>query len=360
MKCIVCNSTFPIKPIERYSIEFQGELIEVCPHLCMNCGFVFLDPLPNEELMHRYYAAQNRVPTETYAYQSQAEWIGPTNGKVLDIGAYDGRLLRELKKNGATGFYGVEPDESVEVIFPHQRFASLDDIPDGLQFDIITMMHVLEHLREPIETLMKCRKLLAPNGRIYIEVPNLESPYVQTVPFWTPQHLWYFKPSTLRAILTGADLYVVTDNNALPYSGLRSYGLARSEVPYIGGRFWKDDCPKMPVEIYQAKRKIFLERSYEKLFALRNRSVAIFGTGEHTAFLLKQFGDILNPEYYIDSYRGGSYQSRPIYKPDDINDIDVVLISSYDNQEEMAALVGEKAVTLYDNPVAYDTWRGEI
>jgi SAM-dependent methyltransferase len=43
------------------------------------------------------------------------------------------------------------------------------------QFDIITLNKVLEHIENPTEMLKKCTSNLAPNGFVYIELPDGES-----------------------------------------------------------------------------------------------------------------------------------------------------------------------------------------
>ena len=43
------------------------------------------------------------------------------------------------------------------------------------KYDLIVVCHVLEHLNNPIDFLVKLRSLLDENGSIYIEVPSLES-----------------------------------------------------------------------------------------------------------------------------------------------------------------------------------------
>jgi SAM-dependent methyltransferase len=39
------------------------------------------------------------------------------------------------------------------------------------------MLHVLEHLHDPLGALVKIRDWLVPGGRLYIEVPNVYQPY---------------------------------------------------------------------------------------------------------------------------------------------------------------------------------------
>jgi SAM-dependent methyltransferase len=84
------------------------------------------------------------------------------------------------------------------------------------QVDVVTMVHVLEHCPSPADTLFHLRKVLKPNGLIYIEVPNVNSLRARLggsflKPLWThdperylafPIHLFYFHPFSLRRLLT--------------------------------------------------------------------------------------------------------------------------------------------------------------
>jgi hypothetical protein len=67
---------------------------------------------------------------------------------------------------------------------------------------VITLFHVLEHLRNPVETLRGLHGLSKENGLIIIEVPNIHS---------TPQtkalhiaHTFGFSPNTLELVLRAA------------------------------------------------------------------------------------------------------------------------------------------------------------
>ena len=87
---------------------------------------------------------------------------------VLDIGCGKGYFLGELEKKGYTG-YGVDlrPDYAED----REVWGSLDEIPD-IRFDIISMVHMLEHMLHPIEYLEGLRKFMKPDGALFIEVPS--------------------------------------------------------------------------------------------------------------------------------------------------------------------------------------------
>ena len=57
-----------------------------------------------------------------------------------------------------------------------ERVASLDDLSESP--DLIILAHVLEHLSDPRELLLRLRRALAPHGFLYVEVP-LDRPRVR-------------------------------------------------------------------------------------------------------------------------------------------------------------------------------------
>jgi 2-polyprenyl-3-methyl-5-hydroxy-6-metoxy-1,4-benzoquinol methylase len=101
-----------------------------------------------------------------------------TNGsRVLDIGCFDETLLEKLTAKNIKNSIGIDPlldsvseKESYSLI-PGQ-FPSA--IPEGMVFDCITMLAVLEHMPKNVqETLSdRCHQLLADKGRVIITVPS--------------------------------------------------------------------------------------------------------------------------------------------------------------------------------------------
>lgn len=102
-----------------------------------------------------------------------------TNGAILDIGCGSGALLLKLRKAGWETI-GIEPDPNAAAHLTDDLgftvFSNIDDIKSSMKkFDLITLNHVLEHLPDPINTLQIISTFLAPNGRIVITTPNVES-----------------------------------------------------------------------------------------------------------------------------------------------------------------------------------------
>jgi 2-polyprenyl-3-methyl-5-hydroxy-6-metoxy-1,4-benzoquinol methylase len=96
--------------------------------------------------------------------------------RVLDIGSSDGALFQTLQFLGA-GCVGIDPGLPGNV---HEARYSLlagefpRDMPEGEQFDAITMLAVLEHFpSHEYGTLSAgCRRFLKPGGKLIITVPS--------------------------------------------------------------------------------------------------------------------------------------------------------------------------------------------
>ena len=143
--------------------------------------------------------------------------LQPTEGvgrTLLDIGCGNGGNLSSFV---AAGFAttGIEPDPearkvAMQVGEIHEGTAeALPQDLGGRRFDTVLFSHVLEHCIDPAAALANARQLVAPGGRLIVEVPNNEA-----LAFWTfkqlwpftdvPRHLHFFTESSLRELVKAA------------------------------------------------------------------------------------------------------------------------------------------------------------
>jgi 2-polyprenyl-3-methyl-5-hydroxy-6-metoxy-1,4-benzoquinol methylase len=78
--------------------------------------------------------------------------------------------------------------------------------PDA-QFDVITMMDVIEHLAVPRRTIQECYRILAPGGVLCFVTPNFRSACVRFMRnrahgIWPDAHLVYFTKDGARKMLS--------------------------------------------------------------------------------------------------------------------------------------------------------------
>jgi SAM-dependent methyltransferase len=160
---------------------------------------------------------------------------------VLDVGCGGGLLLRLLKERGhrVVGFDFSESAASAAwrgqgVPAVCGDFASTPFGPES--FRAVTMYHVLEHLYDPATYLDVAHRLLKPDGRLVVQVPNAASwQFLLLSEKWSgadiPRHLLDFRASELEILLDNCGFEVVR----WKYFSLRDNpaGLATSLAPSL-------------------------------------------------------------------------------------------------------------------------------
>jgi O-antigen biosynthesis protein len=103
------------------------------------------------------------------------------NATVLDLGCGSGALGRHVSETQDCTVDGVTLSEAEAThAKPYYRRVVVDNLEscdlvatfEGQRYDYIVCADVLEHLSRPEKVLDACRKLLEPNGKLLISVPN--------------------------------------------------------------------------------------------------------------------------------------------------------------------------------------------
>jgi predicted SAM-dependent methyltransferase len=149
----------------------------------------------------------------------------PAAGSLLEIGCSVGNTLEaaRLRKLSHLGTdvsqYAVEYCRSCGLNAEVRSLESLVD--EQQQFDIVYMQHVLEHFRDPFQTIHHCYQLLNPGGVLIIIVPNSEYSRAEKQRgrhrFYSmkgvgPEHYVYFNYRSLEKVLEHEGFEVVQKN----------------------------------------------------------------------------------------------------------------------------------------------------
>ena len=111
--------------------------------------------------------------------------------KLLDVGCSNGAFIFTANKSGIQ-CEGIEPAKEAALaaqkagLKVHQGFLEESDFPKE-SYDIITLFEVIEHLKNPVELLNACNRLLKKNGIMVIRTANTDS--------WTIRNLkgkWHY------------------------------------------------------------------------------------------------------------------------------------------------------------------------
>jgi SAM-dependent methyltransferase len=128
---------------------------------------------------------------------------------ILEVGCGTGINLDYLEEKHArrlSRLVGVDPEQS----FSRKGLrATRQDLPEGESFDIILLMDVLEHLKEPADLLMKLRGFLKSSGVLLVTVPAFSWLWT-TYDEVTHHHRRYSLPQ-LKTELKGAGYHVTED-----------------------------------------------------------------------------------------------------------------------------------------------------
>jgi 2-polyprenyl-3-methyl-5-hydroxy-6-metoxy-1,4-benzoquinol methylase len=138
-------------------------------------------------------------------------WTG--GGRLLDVGCASGKFLRQMRAVG-WNVAGIEVDEPAaaraRAVTPNVIVGDPAQVtlPDGA-FDVITALHVIEHVPDPLGTLRNVLRWLAPGGVIVVEVPNAAGVGARIFGrYWCgydlPRHLVHFTPQTMTAMVERA------------------------------------------------------------------------------------------------------------------------------------------------------------
>jgi 2-polyprenyl-3-methyl-5-hydroxy-6-metoxy-1,4-benzoquinol methylase len=245
--CLLCNTSGEsqlISPSIRDDASGQFKI-----HRCLTCGHVQLFPLPTPEQDQAFYDGDRQLQNvsgggtdlqrekfksiaDTERRVSWLDSIISSPSKILDVGCGYGFFVDALTNKGYEAM-GIEVSKlrldlaksSLQGDFIQGQ---IDDqkIQNLYQnnFDAVTLFHVLEHLTDPVNFLLKCLNLIKPNGYLLIEVPNFRDELIgQSLEYahfyWQRAHLSYFSPFHLELTFHKAEIgnFVI--------DGVQRYGL---------------------------------------------------------------------------------------------------------------------------------------
>jgi len=190
---------------------------------CMGCGTIQKIPDPqflaeisgiysayelyktahgNEQVVFTSKGPQKRSQVLTDFLESEIN-IGHVK-KILDVGCGNGAALRTYSRRFPNAaLWGAELSD--------RNLASLETIPAFRQlftselaeikekFDLLSIIHVLEHVINPVQFISDCVALLAPSGHLLIDVPDVKSSPFDLI---IADHLTHFSENTLELAIT--------------------------------------------------------------------------------------------------------------------------------------------------------------
>jgi 2-polyprenyl-3-methyl-5-hydroxy-6-metoxy-1,4-benzoquinol methylase len=203
---------------------------------CTNCKFTFTNPTPEISKLSDYYESPTYVShtarpktfldriyvlarTQTIKWKTRLIKKYNANNQIslLDYGCGTGDFLTYCKHIG-WNVNGIEPSTSARQIATSKSgqtiYPDIEQMP-SIQFDIITLWHVLEHVPDLHTLIENLARSLKQTGTIFIAVPNRNSwdakHYKSNwAAYDVPRHLWHFTHQDMQKIMTAHSLNVVS------------------------------------------------------------------------------------------------------------------------------------------------------
>jgi SAM-dependent methyltransferase len=256
-ECPMCGNTRATLLFRQTDRLYRTTQTQFAVVRCGQCGLIRLDPQPSPEELRLYYPDTYWFAPDPSLVGRLEEWYrtavlrghvrfveralrsSSARGPLLDVGCGGGLFLGMMRRRGFR-VVGLDMSrEAAAVAWRHQTVpavaANLEHAPfrPG-SFAGITMSHVLEHLPDPCVYLAAAHRLLQPDGRLVLHVPNAASLQFHLLGRrWNgidvPRHLFDYRDRDVERVLELMGFEVVRRS----YFSLRDNpaGLAISLAP---------------------------------------------------------------------------------------------------------------------------------
>lgn len=231
---------------------------------CKKCKLMYTNPRPTRTWRERFYDVRYNpymrevgrdfiykiTPERILAYRVLLTFIKNQVGsglKLLDCGCATGGFVKVAIEEGFDAD-GLEYSHgAVAYAEEHLGLKLIQGkvenapIPDN-EYDVVTLLHIVEHFPDPIQALREIRRILKPGGVLFIETPSflklyiLQRYFANLIPLylrlykrrssefrgllpWFPfDHYYYWTPRSLLAAIeaTGFEWYtthIIQDYN---------------------------------------------------------------------------------------------------------------------------------------------------
>jgi SAM-dependent methyltransferase len=197
--------------------------------VCVSCGLISHFQIPSDAQLGRYYRDQYRMAYHREAKPSAKrvvkawacgqtifkllEPFARSGDRVFEVGAGLGCTVKAFQLAGYDAS-GVEPgaafsDFAREQLQSPVATGQLEEMPLQPTYDLILLVHVIEHFQSPRRSLQFIHGLLRPDGQLYVECPNVAAPHAAPHKLFHFAHIYNFTYLTLNALARSCGFRVV-------------------------------------------------------------------------------------------------------------------------------------------------------
>ncbi|NOU02709.1 MAG: class I SAM-dependent methyltransferase [Novosphingobium sp.] len=257
-----CGESLEFAEIQKFWSGLFKEKVFFSYARCQACKLLYCPEYFQSDQIAQLYAdmAPNMdlVPSAALVATQQGYWqavadLVPSGGDYLEIGPDVGYVAQQAAASGKFGhFWLFEPNVAVHPTLARATgdcsntiLAEMEDfstVPDG-SVGLAVMIHVLDHLLDPLTTLSAIRSKLRPDGALLIVTHNEQSLLRKLMATrWPPfclQHPEVYNPRSITALLEKSgygSVNVARSTNHFPLDFMirqaaHAFGLKLDKVP---------------------------------------------------------------------------------------------------------------------------------
>jgi SAM-dependent methyltransferase len=217
--CNVCGS-------DRFKVLYPAGVAQVNQIVkCVRCDLMYANPRKEADLVDIQAWADDpnfdveqerpqRIEKERLQVRDldktrrHLNSLYPSRGKLLEVGSSFGYVLDSFRSDG-WNVLGIEPDRwgskyaveklRIETINSTLEHAHLADE----SVDVVVLLHVIEHVPDPVGTLREIFRILKPGGHLILETPRYDSAMFMLLgrrerSLSCDGHIFFFTSATLR------------------------------------------------------------------------------------------------------------------------------------------------------------------
>ncbi len=304
--CPVCDRSHFL-----YLFETNGVRIEQCDH----CGLHLSNPQPSDAELTAIYSGGYVLGAGDPGLEAKWECLkastadgyldnieryramhGQTGAaRILEIGNGSGAFLRRALARG----YEVTGVDCFNSQQANVATGILEDrVLQNDRFDVCVLCDVIEHLRDPAQTLRRIRQLLTPGGVIFLATPSTDSWSSRVMrSSWVefkPEHLYYFDVNNVTGLLAKCgfeDIYPTRGHKTLSLAYIAEHFRRFPTRPWSKWLCWMidrlpDALAHRPFSIVASGMDVLARNSSSESDALQARKLSVIMPvyNEHKTF----------------------------------------------------------------------------
>lgn len=273
--------------------EMSSDQVFLTIRKCKDCGLRFVNPLgafrgtneTEDYFLHEYLPLhlsnwENSLAERRAHLAMIREYCSlPPSPRLLDVGCALGFMLQEAK---ASGWEPVGLETSRFAAQYAQQKSNCRVFTGTLEqarfesksFDVVTLMDLIEHVVAPRGLMDEVRRILRPDGVVFIVTPNFGSLFVKlygptAYSIGPDEHITYFQPSTMMRLLRQSGFSRIVVGSKDIYAANLNRLLRREPHQNIKGTFGNRGSLR---KLRRVVNRIFMHlRLGDKLIALARK-----------------------------------------------------------------------------------------